>query len=243
MIFYPKDGWILEKIGRELSGIKIQANYYINWCYWKILDRKLTKSKFDAVLFTHFDEYSNLYLDVLDKADLIICMSGHGKLELIGRGIPASKIKVCPYWGVSISKKKKVVIGTSGKNQDRKNRKELERLKKDLNSSIFDFRQSENTDNKFFTHIDYYLQTSIAEGGSMDILNAIYSRVPVVSRDIGFIYNFKTSLDFIYTNYGQLLGYFKSIEESIKEKDRFADTFRWDNFRNWHIELLNKGKD
>lgn len=240
MIFYPKDGWILEKIGRELSGIEIQANYYINWCYWKILDRKLTKSKFDAVMFTHFDEYSSLYLDVLDKADLIICMSGHGKLKLMSRGIPENKIRICPYWGVSISVKKKIVIGTSGKiyKSNRKNFKELDRLKKDLDSDIFEFKHADITNDDFFDSIDYFLQVSTAEGGSMDILNAIYARVPVISRNIGFIYDFKTSLDFIYEEYRQLLGYFKSIEEGIKEKDRLADTFSWDNFRNWHEELF-----
>ena len=49
----------------------------------------------------------------------------------------------------------------------------------------------------------------------MDILNAIYSRTPVVSRNIGFIYSLRTDEDFIYEDYEELLLYFKNIEENV----------------------------
>jgi len=190
------------------------------------------------VFFTHLDDDDTT---ILDKADLIICMSSYGQSELIKHGIESSKIKVCPYMGISINSKKKIVIGTSGRDYStgRKNRGELERLKKDL-LGIFEFKHTDITNDKFFQSIDYLLQTSLAEGGSMDILNAIYARVPVVSRDIGFIHTFKTDIDFIYKDYSQLINYFKSIEKSIMQKDRYSINFTWDKFREWHLALFKE---
>lgn len=252
-IVYPKDNWILQKIAQELLKINSKSveltsgqkrsgdiNYYINWAYWKILYPELPKSKLDIILFTHLDSSSKTYLSVLDKADLIICMSSHGKQELIKRGIPKNKLEVCPYFGISITEKKKIIVGTSGTNCDRKNRQEVKQLKKDLDDNIFEFTHSTITDDKFFADIDYYLQASKQEGGSMDILNAIYSRTPIVSRNIGFIYNNYTPSDFIYENYGELLFYFKGIEQDIKNKDEIIKNCTWDNFRNWHIELFRQ---
>ena len=242
-IIYPKDSWILNKIGKELIKIegvldnkRADITYWINWIYWRHF--RLEKGNFDIVFFTHFD---NDDITILNRADLIICMSAHGKNELLRRGIKESKIEVCPYFGVSIEEKKKITIGTSGRDYatNRKNRQELERLKEDL-SDVFEFKHTDITDDKFFQSIDYFLQTSLVEGGSMDILNAIYARVPVVSRDIGFIYSLKTDTDFIYKDYGELFLYFKDIENDIEQKDRVIKNCTWDNFRNWHIELFNR---
>lgn len=238
-IISPKDNWILQKIGSKLQDISCQKEitYYINWIYWKLVNN-LKKSNFDAVLFTHFEGKD---IEILRKADLIICMSLHGKKVLLEQGIENNKIEICPYFGISVIKKKKIAIGTSGRNYNsgRKNRQELDRLKKDLDSSIFEFKHSDITDDKFFTDIDYFLQTSTAEGGSMDILNAIYNRTPVVSRNIGFIYTFQTDSDFIYNDYGELLLYFKTMEKNIKQKDEAVKNCTWDNFRKWHIDLFN----
>lgn len=243
-IIYPDDGWILNKIGKELVKIggvldnkRADVTYWINWKYWQHFN--LIKSKFDIVWFTHFDDDDTT---ILDKADLIICLSSHGQSELIKHKIESPKIKICPYMGVSINSKKKIVIGTSGRDYStgRKNRQERERLKKDLDGNIFEFIHANTTDDNFFQNIDYFLQTSLIEGGSMDILNAIYARVPVVSRDIGFIYDFKTDVDFIYKDYSQLLNYFKSIEKPIMQKDSYSVNFTWDNFRNWHSALFRE---
>jgi hypothetical protein len=46
-------------------------------------------------------------------------------------------------------------------------------------------------------------------------------------------------VDFIYEDYDELLFYFKSLEEEIKEKDKFSVDFSWDNFRDWHKNLFN----
>ena len=254
-IVYPQDNWILQKIGLELLKIKSEnieiigsqernlscdINYYVNWAWWKIINPNLDKSKFDIVLFTHLEDETKKYLGALDKADLIVCMSLHGRQELNKQKIETRKIKICPYFGVSVDIKKKIVIGTSGRGykSKRKNRIELENLKRDLDSNVFEFKHSNRTDNDFFFNIDYYLQTSIAEGGSMDILNAIYSRTPVISRNIGFIYSLVSSNDFIYTNYEELLKYLQDIGKDFKEKDLYIKNYTWENFRNWHIKLF-----
>lgn len=243
-IIYPKDQWILQKIGliltQGLKNIPNDAIYYINWKYWKILGLK--KSNFDIVLFTHFEKSDSV--EILDASDLIVCMSDHGKSELIDKGVENEKIKVCPYWGTSAKFKKKIIIGTSGINTCpwRKNRAEAERLQKDLDSDIFEFIHVKSTDDQFWKTIDYFFQPSIIEGGSMDILNAIYTRTPVISRNIGFISSFITYNDFIYDNYVELLHYFHSIEVGIKQKDRFSKDFTWDNFIRWHYDLFKNLK-
>lgn len=250
-IIYPKDSWILQKIGLELlkindkniqlSNNQADINYYMDWTYWQSVNN-LAKGKFDIVLFTHCSKKNEYRLSILDKADIVVCMSLHGRQWLVEKGINDEKIEVCPYFGVSIGKKKKIVIGTSGRNypDDRKNWQEVEQLKKDLDNSIFEFKHSNTTDNKFFENIDYYLQASKQEGGSMDILNAIYSRTPVVSRNIGFIYTMQTNGDFIYDDYEELFLYFETIEENIKQKDEAIKNCTWDNFRKWHIDLFRR---
>jgi len=248
-IIYPKDSWILQKIGLELTKIEdnnIQIitgpgdiNYYMDWVYWQAVNN-LTKGRFDIVLFTHCSKGNEYRLFILDKADLVICMSAHGKQWLVNKGI--TNVEICPYFGVSISTKKKIIIGTSGRNytDDRKNWQEVEQLKEDLDRNIFEFRHSDTTDDEFFKNIDYYLQASKQEGGCMDILNAIYSRIPIVSRNIGFIYSLRTAGDFIYEDYEELLLYFKNIEENAKAKDDCIRNFTWDNFRKWHINLFRR---
>jgi len=250
-IIYPKDNWILQKIGLELTKIEdknIQIvtgpgdiNYYIDWVYWQEVNN-LTKGKFDIVSFAHCSKPKEHKLPILDKADLVICMSVHGKQWLTEKGIESKKIEICPYFGISVSTKKKILIGTSGRNyaDDRKNWQEIEQLKKDLDSSIFEFKHCNTTNDEFFRDIDYYLQASKQEGGCMDILNAIYSRTPVVSRDIGFIRSLKTAGDFIYEDYEELLLYFKNIEENIKAKDNCIENWTWNNFREWHISLFRR---
>lgn len=252
-IVYPKDNWILQKMGLELLEAKsddieiiggqevnnnADINYYINWCYWKILYPDLPKTKIDVVFFTHFDNKE--YLPVLDKSDLIVCMSAHGRQELLKLGVTDNKINVCPYFGTSITTKKKIIIGTSGRiyKGGRKNKDELFRLQKDLNSNVFEFIHSNITNDKFFEEINYYLQTSIAEGGSMDILNAIYSRTPIISRNIGFFFGNSTPSDFIYESYDELLFYLKGFEQDFHNKDIITKEQTWDNFRKWHIDLF-----
>jgi hypothetical protein len=242
-VIYPNDSWILETIGKEI--VKAGAinnhvrdiNMWVNWKYWSAY--KLKKSLYDIVLFTHLENGDTT--DILDLADMIVCMSEHGRGELESAGISSDKIKVCPSMGVSTTHKKKIVIGTSGRSYDggRKNWEERNRLQTDL-SDIFEFEHANLTDDAFFKRIDYYLQTSTAEGGSMDVLNAIFTRTPVVSRDIGFISQYKTPADFIYDNYDQLLGYFKSIEEAVKKKDEYSKCFSWDLFHKWINEIFSE---
>ncbi len=247
-IMYPKDNWILKWLGKQLIQIggvldnqRADITYWLNWGYWE--HSGLIKSLFDIVWFTHFENNKRLY--ILNKADLIVCQSKHGFIQLVEQGISEDKIAICPFAGASTNIKKKIIIGTSGRNYkhtDRKNRKERDRLKKDLDSSVFEFIHKDVTDDTYWKTIDYYLQTSTAEGGAMDILNAIYARVSVVSRDIGYIHSFKTDNDFIYKDYNELLSYFKTVENSIKQKDKVSVNFTWDKYGEWHGELFKECK-
>jgi hypothetical protein len=232
-------------------------NYYINWKYWKYLYPGLDKSKCDVVWFTHFDEGDTT--KILQAADYIVAKSQHGRKCLLGKGIDKSRIKVLAGIGPSPDmERRKVKLGISGRpypQTGRKGEDELIQLSKDLDSSIFQFVFSNNRwqpvmdrmagdcivrGGDFWQYIDYWLSTSTAEGGPMDVINAFYASIPVISRNIGFFYSMKCCEDFAYSDYGELLLYLKNKEHNKKDKITECRPHTWDNFRAWHIKLFKE---
>lgn len=272
-IVSPKDNWILQKIASELIGVEngkvkfLQSqkisldsdyNYYINWKWWKYLYPKLSKSKCDVVWFTHFDEGDTT--EILEAADIIVAKSLHGCKCLENRGIDGSKIRILsavgPAKGLDF---KKVRLGISGRpyKTGRKGEDILIQLSRDLDSQVFEFVFASDKwtkfdyglsyqvikGNKFFTEIDYLLSASKAEGGPMDVINAIKCGIPIISTNVGFIYTLKTYEDFTYTSYEQLLDYLLRLQQSKLDKIKISKQYTWDNFRKWHINLFeNEGK-
>jgi len=234
-------------------------NYYFNW---QRFAPEVKKSRFDIIWFSHLCGYQEI--EALNRADLIIAKSQHGKLTLKRLGIPISKVRIFDGIGASVKYFKKIKLGFAGRllYNNRKGESELFELAKNLDTDIFKFylfgkdeslrsfykQLSEVCDceiiledsDKFFKTIDYYLQTSYVEGGSMDIINAINSGTPIVSRDIGFFYDFKTAEDFVYNDFEDLLLYFKTKEESKLEKLARSKINTWDNFRDWHVRLFKE---
>jgi hypothetical protein len=238
-------------------------NYYINWTNNEPRLDFLTKTKCDIILFTHFEkEHVNEENAVINWADRYTCMSVHGKQQLINRGIQESKIGIIEGFGVSTGFRKKIAIGWAGRpypGLERKDANILPNLAKDLDSDIFKFifydkkkelnmllskmnkvgadveLLSANYD-YFLNSIDYYLSPSLMEGGPMDLLNAAYAGIPIISRDIGFFHTINTKEDFMFKDYSELLKFFKAIETNKKQKIKNLAPYTWDTFKRWHIK-------
>lgn len=242
------DQWVLQKIGKILTDSDINSDeditYYINWVYWKHYN-DCQKSNIDIVFFTHFD---NDDTSILNSADYIFCMSEHGKLELLKRAIAESKIRVIDGLGLSVDSRK-IRLGIAGRpyKTGRKGERILSKLYQELDKDIFEFVFERNWNlgfgkisNDFFNDIDYLLVTSIIEGGSMDMLNAKALNIPIISRDIGFIYTLKDTDDFIFEDDSKLLGILKYLEVKVKLRKRLLEKYTWDNFVNWHKREIQK---
>lgn len=248
----------------KLTDYGADINYFVNW---KVFSPAQQKSRCDGCWFTHFevsDFDKKLDQLILGRMDFITAKSTHGKLELLKRGIPEDKIHILTGIGVSpdLHVKKKIIFGISGRpyfTTRRKGEDLLIRLSKDLNNNIFQFmfkgkywepiviKMQENgmeaeivEDDNLFYLIDYYLQTSRAEGGSMDILNAAFVGIPIISRDIGFFYDLKNSGDIIFKNYDDLLSKLKKIENIKLDRIRKMEKYTWDSFLKYHDHLFKK---
>ena len=275
----PNDNWILEKIASklmEINGLDIQMsnsqeinyeadlNYFVNWCYWKILYPELDKPEGTLVFFTHFDSHSEKYMDVLDKADHIAVMSLHGKEVLLNKNIAYEKIHVVEGFGtLDDLPYRKIKLGISGrpKADGRKGDDVLIKLSEHLDAEIFEFvfendswesvGMKMNDDNgmfsgspiireNFWNSIDYYLSPSHSEGGPMDMLNAVKCGIPIISELIGFAPELCTSEDIIYKDYEDLLLNLQFIQKAKLDKIAKMKRHTWDNFKDWHLKLFEE---
>ena len=247
------------KVSRRATyDLAADINYYINWQAFV----RAPKSNFDMIWFSHLcgaDEIA-----ALRKADLIVAKSKHGRDTLRELGFNSRNVKIFPGIGAAIQDPKKINIGFAGRlcYKNRKGESELLDLARALDNRIWRFcllgndrtlvdfyrELSEVGDavlyksdvKQFFQNIDYYLQSSYVEGGSMDIINAVNAGIPIVSREIGFFHDFKTTEDFTYSKYHEMENFFKRIQEpKVRKLDR-AEINTWDNFRQWHIDLWRK---
>lgn len=249
-IIFPNDNWILQKIGQELVKanitLKADVNYYINWMYWKYLGCK--KSNCDVVFFTHIDSDSDI--SVLGKADWIFCMSEHGRHELKKYNLDG-RAKVIAGFGLSVQDRK-IRLGIAGRpyRNGRKGQQVISNLYDILDKDIFEFVFASNwqlnigrVSGDFFNDIDWLFIASDSEGGPMDALNAKALNIPVVSKDIGFMYSLKDEDDIVYENYDVLLLKLKQLEEKIKYRKKLLSVHTWDNFIDWHKREFSKIED
>ncbi len=267
-----KENWIMDKIADEICYIEpkdfkitrsetTDNNADVNyWVTWKTFRPNYPKTKFDMMFFTHLDGYDWEKV-ILDKSDLIVCMSKHGKEVLLSERVPESKIRICKYFGVSVNKRRKIILGISGRlyNTKRKGEEIILKLPEEIDKDIFSFYfKNDNFDNIvkilkekgfdaqtvnddiFYDKIDYYLSTSFAEGGNMDLLNVLYHGIPIISRDIGFFKQYKTSEDYSYSSYEELLDILNCISSAKKNKFNSVKNQTWQNFRDWHFKLFKE---
>lgn len=250
----PKDFKITRS---ETTDNNADVNYWVNW---KTFRPNYPKTKFDMMFFTHLDGYDWEKV-ILDKSDLIVCMSKHGKEVLLSERVPESKIRICKYFGVSVNKRRKIILGISGRlyNTKRKGEEIILKLPEEIDKDIFSFYFKNDSfdnivkilkekgfdaqtvnDDIFYDKIDYYLSTSFAEGGNMDLLNVLYHGIPIISRDIGFFKQYKTSEDYSYSSYEELLDILNCISSAKKNKFNSVKNQTWQNFRDWHFKLFKE---
>ena len=278
-VISPKDNWILQIIAEELlkaEGVDFtnsqeinydaDLNYFINWCYWKILYPNLDKPKKTLVWFTHLDERNEQYLDVLRTTDHIVAKSLHGRDVLMNLNMPIEdmnihKIHVLGGMGtLPYLPYRKIKLGISGRpyKGGRKGEDIILKLGEDLDPKIFEFVFDSNkwdfvsmqiphknykvkwSFKDFWKSIDYWLSPSYAEGGPMDVLNAAKCGIPIISRDIGFFKELKTDDDIMFTDYSNLLYQLELIQEQKLIKIARMEAHTWDNFREWHINLFKE---
>jgi len=237
---------------------KADINYYINWQGFVTKP----KTKFDMIWFSHLCGSDEII--ALRKADLIVAKSKHGKKTLQELGFNPEKIRIFEGIGSATDFFKKINIGFAGRlcYKRRKGEDELWKLASVLDRRLFKFylfgkdqtlkhfteqlktiadaELIKDDVDKFFNTIDYYLQSSYVEGGSMDIINAVNTGTPIISRAIGFFYDFNTAEDFVYETYQELQDYFLKIQEPKLAKIQQAEINTWDKFNTWHAELFKK---
>jgi len=267
-----KESWIMDKIADEICRIESKdfkitkseiadndadINYWVNW---KTFRPSFPKTKFDMIFFTHLDNL-NWEKEILDKSDLIVCMSKHGKEVLLNKNVAEDKIRICKYFGVSVGEKRKIILGISGRfySTKRKGKEIILKLSQDIDKNLFSFyfknRELFDTarilgkkgfkslvveEDVFYNKIDYYLSTSSAEGGNMDLLNVLYHGIPIISRDIGFFKQYKTLEDYIYSSYDELLDILNSIGKVKKDKFDSMKNQTYLNFRDFHKKLFKE---
>ncbi len=242
------------------TNFSADINYYINWKHWKTIDPGLKKSNFDIVYFTHFEEDDTL--EILNAADLIISQSRHGLKCLLDRKIPQRKTVFIPGMGPKADVKfKKIKLGISGRPYGYTNRKRhdlLVELAGHLDNHLFQFVFSDDHWHKiikemrqagadcvvsksaFWEIIDYWLSPSESEGGPMDVINAFYAGIPVISRSIGYFDEMKTEDDIVFNDASDLLGRLKEMQNRKLNKLSKTASYTWDNYREWHLRLFRE---
>lgn len=237
---------------------KADINYYINWQGFV----SNAKSNFDMIWFSHLCGPDEII--ALRKSDLIVAKSTHGLKTLAELGFHPGNIRIFEGIGAATNEFKKINIGFAGRlcYKYRKGEDELWKLAEHLDKRIFKFyllgkdttlknfstELSRIADvelikddvTRFFNTIDYYLQSSYVEGGSMDIVNAVNTGTPIISRSIGFFHDFNTAEDFVYETYQELKEFFKRLEAPKLAKLKRAENNTWDKFRSWHIKLFKE---
>ena len=74
-IIYPKE-WILNRMGKELKGLKGEGTYFINYALYDE-----TKPRPHIAWFTHLEpKYKKLFDKVAEKVDLAICQNQQHQL-------------------------------------------------------------------------------------------------------------------------------------------------------------------
>ena len=141
IVDYAGHGWILQKIANEVMelsyhrnlkmsrdnvpNLDADINYYINWV---LFTKDRPKSNYDMIFFTHFENIPE-EVPILNRADMIVAMSEHGKKLVKEKGVK-TEVHALKAFGTNVSIKKKIRIGFSGRFYDsgRKGEKDLKRV-------------------------------------------------------------------------------------------------------------------
>lgn len=226
-LFYPNDGWILERCGRELlacpgviPGKPSEVNYYIN--YPLLYDSTHTAS-IDVALFDHREvgpPYREVFAAAARRADHCVAMSKGSARELVELGVDPTSISVI-HMGVDIEARRPLRFGVVGRTyrSGRKGEFLVEEMLRD-GCDVVAYGPQDSWDARgpqwpcrnfvgeidtFYEQIDYLVVTSTNEGGPVPVLNALARGVPVIAPDIGWCWEYSV-LRYVKGDWGSLRG-------------------------------------
>ncbi len=203
-LVFAEDGWILERMAKEikrcvpevsLNGDPGQVNYFINYAQYKDMPG------IAVAWYTHLEEeghWHKFFLNSISKVDYcvapcentanILKNNGAKNVRVIHNGVPSRKTLRFGVCGRVYS------TGRKG-----------EYLVKNMVDAGYDVRSlgkgwpcpevdmDIDTDrDEFFKSLDYYIVTSLNEGGPVPVLEALAQGVPVIAPDTGWCWEYST---------------------------------------------------
>ena len=262
-IMYPHDGWILERLARELlaripesRGIEFETpgiwepdgilntgeqkiNYFINHGAMK-----QKTSKTDIALFTH-PEPDGKFFEIAKMADMAICLCDKYRDELRAVGVDAETI----IPGVAQDFRSVLRLGFAGRANSSlyAHRKGMDILAKVKELNFVEVRETggklpASELQAFYDSVDYVLITSRYEGGPMCLLEALAAGKRVICPwDIGLADQF-ADLNFPYDN-GNLESLYEVLKELHSARLKIAETvkpYTWDAYAAQHKEIFDR---
>jgi len=259
-IIYPKDHWILQKMGEELlyripntRGIPhtsselssdnsplndpaVQLNYYINYPLFRGKTHRL-----DVALFTH-PEPNGLFYKLAQEVDLAICISEKYRKELTDQG--SNAVTIIP--GIGENFNPKLIVGFVGRFSSYGERKGDNILSAVSEIEFVDLRLTNGQVHEkdlpdFYNQLDCVLIASKYEGGPMCLLEGLAMGKPIVCPpDIGLA---ETYIDHILpyenSNFTSLKTVLETLYESKKNRYDAVAENTWKNWAKKHKQVFD----
>lgn len=257
VIVYPKDNWILQRLGDEIierwpeikrfghadpgiwqSGILDkpgQINYFINYA---VMKRKT--NGIDIGFFTHPEPDGEFYTKA-KLVDLAISMSEKYTQDLRKRGTPV--VKISPGVDPAYTPKLRMAVVGSLAYGFRKGSDLLTAVQglpyTELVVTNGNYKQKDLP--RLYQSVDYTLITSRYEGGPMCLLESLACGKKVICPlDVGYAAEFK---DFIipYQNgdINSLIDVLTKLYHQKLEIARAVEKHTWDNWASAHMYVFN----
>lgn len=229
-IVFPED-WILNRLGKELDGLRGDGTYFVNYALYDE-----SQPRPHGCWFTHLEEkWQKKFDEVAGKVDFAACPNKRIKKYLEDKGV--KRVEVMPH-GHDPRLKKKITFGVAGRVYKDTGRKG-EYMVKNMVDEKFNvlamgdgwpcekFGSWEQAP-AFYKAIDYLVITSLAEGGPVPQIEAIAAGVPVIAPDVGHCWEFP------------VIKYKRGSWESLKKVlDKLTYPPTWQDWRSKHKELFN----
>ena len=224
-LVFPHDGWILERMGQEIkkyipeidmNGPGDAVNYYINYMLY-FDHRKPGKS---VALYTHLEDSGKPQRRFLSSSlEVDVCVAMSGNTADILREHGAKDVRVI-HGGVP--SRESLKFGVSGRVYSSKRKGEflVERMVEagyDVKAVGTGWPCPEVSEEEFWGDIDYYVVTSLNEGGPFGILAALAHGIPVIAPDVGWCWEYCT-IGYDKGDWSSLLAVLKGLQPRLWEE-------------------------
>ncbi len=221
-LVFIEDDWILARSAKEINrympevtmnGDCGQINYFINYmAYEKISGVKVAQ-------FTHLEEEGRprrMFLKYLTKVDYCVALSDNTADILRDNG--AKDVRVIHY---GVAERRPLKFGVCGRvyGSGRKG----EYLVKNMVDAGYDVTalgkgwpcpEVQMDKAEFFEGLDYYVVTSLNEGGPHSVLDALAYGVPVIAPDVGWCWEYST-IGYDKGDWNSLLAVLKGLQPRL----------------------------